>query len=149
MDKEESNTENKVAENIPEIPKPDNMPVADFTIGQLMASWAEYAGNETLSPNFKAILDTAKLEKKENHVVEVRVLNAVQESELKQHQSGILKALQENLNNHKISLIIVVDASEADKTSKPFTVKDKFKSMSEKNPHIINLKNKLDLDFDY
>lgn len=149
MDKEESNTENKVAENIPEISKQVNIPVADFTIGQLMASWAEYAGNETLSPNFKAILDTAKLEKKENHVVEVRVLNAVQESELKQHQSGILKALQENLNNHKISLTIVVDASEADKTSKPFTVKDKFKSMSEKNPYIINLKNKLDLDFDY
>ncbi len=121
----------------------------DFSNELLSESWSTYSNLEKHSPNFKAILITTKPEKKDFKNIILHVGNPLHETEIKNNQQDILIFLQENLKNNIIEIQLSITQDNTDKNVKPFTVKDKFKSMSEKNPDIVKLKNKLELDFDY
>jgi len=122
---------------------------ADFSEEQLSELWQQYSNIGKHSPNFKAILLSTKPEKKDLKNIVLNVGNPLHETEIRNNQQDILLFLQENLKNNIIQIQFNILQDNIEKTVKPFTVKDKFKSMSEKNPEIIKLKNKLELDFDY
>jgi len=62
-------------------------------------------------------------------------------------KTDLLSFLRKELNNFQISLILTVKQiiSEA----RPYTTKEKFNSMIEKNAYLLKLKEQLDLDIDY
>ena len=55
--------------------------------------------------------------------------------------------LKQELNNYTISLKPLVVENQEQKTA--YTDKERFEKMAEKNPDILNLKNKLDLEIDF
>ena len=116
---------------------------------KLIELWNEYANLEKHSPNYKSALTTNQPQKNNNTTITFSVINTFQEEEIKSNMPELLSFLRDGLNNQQISLEVNVIPAEENKTAKPFTVKDKFISMSEKNPDIIKLKNKLELDLDY
>jgi len=127
----------------------DVQPADDFTDDKLIELWNKYAEIDKHSPNYKSILTNNLPKKADNNIISFSVINTFQEEELKSNMPEIISFLRNGLNNQLINLQVNIVPEEENKTSKPFTVKDKFNSMSEKNPDIIKLKNKLELDFDY
>ena len=53
--------------------------------------------------------------------------------------------LKERLQNWSISLEFTREEAKAE--AKPYTDREKFDRMAEENPELLNLKNRLDLDF--
>lgn len=125
-----------------------NLPADDFSDDKLITFWNKYTAIETHSPNYKSILANNKPQKKDNNSILFNVMNSFQEEELKSNLQNLLAFLRNGLNNQLLNIEINVVPEEDNKTIKPFTVKDKFQSMSEKNPDLIKLKNKLELDFE-
>ena len=138
-----------VSENNTEIKKTEIIPSDDFTNDKLVELWNKYTEKQEFGSNFKSILASNKPQKKENNTISLSVLNSFQEQEIRSNMHEMLAFMRNNLNNQLINLEINIIPEEENKTVKPFTVKDKFQSMSEKNPDIIKLKNKLELDLEY
>jgi len=138
-----------VSENVKEAIKIESVPSDNFTNDKLVELWAQFTEKQESGSNFKSILASNKPHKKENNTISFSVLNTFQEQEIKTKMQELLAFLRTNLNNQLINLAIDIIPEEEHKTVKPFTVKDKFQSMSEKNPDIIKLKNKLELDLEY
>jgi len=134
--------------HISEIPEKE-MPADAYTEAQLHEAWKKYAEIETHSPNYKSVITNSTPQVSENDIVIYKVINPFQESEMKTNLQKHQEFLHKELNNFKIKINVVVEAQEEGSTTRPFTVKDKYKSMSEQNPDIAKLKNRLELDFDY
>jgi len=83
----------------------------------------------------------------DNFQLELIIDNVVQEDEINNKKTDLLSFLRKELNNFQISLILTVKQiiSEA----RPYTTKEKFNSMIEKNAYLLKLKEQLDLDIDY
>jgi len=143
-----SKSEETVSENTQAI-KEEVLPTDDFSDDKLIALWNNYADLEQHSPNFKSVLTNNAPQKNDNNTIMLNVINTFQEEEIKANMPELLTFLRNGLNNQLITIEINIIPVEENKTVKPFTVKDKFKSMSEKNPDVIKLKNKLELDLDY
>ena len=142
----------KVDESISEntkTSKEEVLPADDFTNEKLSDLWNKYANIEKHSPNYKSILTNNLPFKADNNIISFNVINPFQEEEIKANMQELLGYLRNGLNNQFITLQVNINPEDENKTTKPFTVKDKFKSMSEKNPDIIKLKNRLELDLDY
>ncbi len=80
-----------------------------------------------------------------NHI-EILVDNMVQESEIKEKKTKILNFLRKKLNNRSITLSIRITPKDKVK-QKAYLPEEKFKLLTDKNPNILTLKDKLSLDF--
>ena len=74
--------------------------------------------------------------------------NKVQEKVLKDEKTKLLRYLKTQLENDSISLTIDVTPLKEEEM-KAYTAEDKFKKMVKKNPDLLNLKNKFDLEIDF
>jgi len=83
---------------------------------------------------------------KENFVVEFCVDNKLLEEELDQKRNELLAWLCSRLGNDKITFQVVV--KEMMKTTRPYTDREKFNRMVEKNPSLKEMKEQLDLEID-
>ena len=89
-----------------------------------------------------------KVKLKENFNVCITLDNKVQEEVIKDEKTKLLGYLKAKLENDSISLTVdVIPLKEEE--MKAYTDEDKFKKMVKKNPQLINLKNKFDLEIDY
>lgn len=129
-------------------PEPE-LPAADFTEVKLREAWANFANMQEANSNFRSVLTANQPAKESDDTVTFSVISSFQENEIKTKYQEIMTFLRQELNNSKLNLRIEVKAEDVPNTAKPFTIKDKFKSMSEKNPDLNNLKDKMELDLDY
>ena len=110
--------------------------------------WVEFATQfKVESPDFFITLTTRMPELKEDYVFELTIENVIQEKEIADKKMDILDFVRKELNNYKIQLQTVITKSP--EIIKPFTNKDKFTKMAEKNPAIKTLKDKFDLEIDF
>jgi DNA polymerase-3 subunit gamma/tau len=122
-------------------------PVSLFSQDQLEKTWNEFA--KTLQSESALLHNLLKNHKpllKENFVVEFCVENKLLEEELNQKRNELLDWLCSRLENNKITFQIVVQ--EIMKTTRPYTDKEKFNRMAEKNPSLKEMKEQLDLEID-
>ena len=84
---------------------------------------------------------------KENFIIEFSLDNKLLEDELGQKKTELLEYLRKGLDNYKIQLQTKV--SESLKDLKPYTDKEKFEKMAEKNPALRTLKEEVDLEIEY
>jgi DNA polymerase-3 subunit gamma/tau len=77
---------------------------------------------------------------------EITVSNKVQEKDFKDERPNILNFLRTTLRN--FSLEVNARVEESTVVRKPYTSLEKFQHMAAKNPQLIDLKNKFNLDFD-
>ena len=121
-----------------------------FSQSDLEASWKNYATKISLEGkhNLSSILKEKIPYLHENFKVKVQLINNVQKELLDLEKQSLLKFLKEKLYNDKITLEIEINFKK-EIEAKAYTEEDKFEQMSQKNPSLINFKNKLDLEIDY
>ena len=80
------------------------------------------------------------------HTYEIIVENKVQESAFRDERPNLLNFLRTTLRNFNIEVTVRIDEKEVIK--RPYTTIEKFQHMAAKNPAMVDLKNKFNLDFD-
>jgi len=122
-------------------------PANIFTLDQLETAWDEFS--ETLRNEMPHLSTTLKKHRpilKEDFLIEFCVDNKVLADDLNQQRNVLLEFLVSHLNNNKIHLqIIVVDHPIG---LKPYTDREKFGRMAEKNPGLLDLREQMDLEID-
>ena len=118
-----------------------------FSQEQLEKTWEEFIKTlQSDSPHFYNTLKHHKPLLKEDFIVEFCVENRLLEEELNQKRNELLDFLRFRLENEKITFQIVVQ--ETTRTIKPYTDREKFNRMAEKNPALKEMKEQLDLGID-
>ena len=121
-----------------------------FSQEDLNRIWKQYSEEkENISKhNLLSVMRDKKVKLKENFNVCITLDNKVQEEVIKDEKTKLLGYLKTKLENDSINLTVdVIPLKE--EVMKAYTDEDKFKKMVKKNPQLINLKNKFDLEIDY
>jgi len=121
-----------------------------FSQEDLNEKWVQYANEKENvgKHNLLSVLRDKKAILKENFNVCITLDNKVQEEVLNDEKTKLLGYLKTQLENDSISLTVdVIPLREEE--MKAYTAEDKFKKMVKKNPDLLNLKNKFDLEIDF
>tara|TARA_B100000513_G_scaffold192498_1_gene118854 strand:- start:365 stop:2128 length:1764 start_codon:yes stop_codon:yes gene_type:complete len=121
-----------------------------FSQEDLNEKWVQYANEKENfgKYNLLSVLRDKNAILKENFVVCITLDNKVQEKVLKDEKTKLLRYLKTQLENDSISLTIEVTPLKEEEM-KAYTAEDKFKKMVKKNPDLLNLKDKFDLEIDF
>jgi DNA polymerase III subunit gamma/tau len=118
-----------------------------FTLGQLETAWDTFGENLRKSmPHLSTTLKKHRPVLKENFLIEFCVDNKILAEELNQKRGELLEFLVSQLNNNQIRLLIIVPDHPV--AVKPYTTREKFTRMAEKNPAMQDMKEQLDLEID-
>lgn len=91
-------------------------------------------------------LTARKPELLENGTIQLNIDNKTQQQAIERDKTYLLDFLREKLNNHQITIVTNIDQS--NDAVALYTNKDKFKRLAEKNPLLIELQKRLNLDID-
>ncbi|MCB0397327.1 MAG: DNA polymerase III subunit gamma/tau [Flavobacteriales bacterium] len=120
-----------------------------FSEEDLAKHWKDFA--EQAKANGKRNLGATMLKRlpdiKDSQTIHLMLDNRALEEILEVEKSDILRYLREKLALSALMLTTEVKIDAPDET--PYTPRDKFEKMAEKNPNINKLKQQLDLDIDY
>jgi DNA polymerase III subunit gamma/tau len=118
-----------------------------FSLEQLETTWDEFG--ESLRGTMPHLTTTLKKHRpvlKEDFLIEFCVDNKILADELNQLRNNLLSFLAGKLGNTKIHLQIIIPDHPIG--LKPYTDREKFGRMAEKNPELLNLREQLDLEID-
>jgi len=119
-----------------------------FTQEDLVLAWNDYiAGIRTVMPHLYNSLVQCVPALKEDYNIEIVLENKLLENELSQKKTEMLGFLRSRLDNYKLNISSRV--VESSRELRPYTDKDKFERMAEKNPSLHKLKEELDLEIEY
>lgn len=120
----------------------------DYTPDQFSKCWSDFAAQLKADGKKNAltifISNPPKLTAP--HIYEIIVENKVQESTFRDERPNLLNFLRTTLRNFNIEVTVRIDEKEVVK--RPYTAIEKFQYMASKNPAMMDLKNKFNLDFD-
>ncbi len=86
----------------------------------------------------------------EKNIIEVIAYNQLQVDQLDMERTEIVSIITNHLNIPKIDFLIKLEKREVPLSEKKlYTASDKFKHMANKNPHLYELKKRLDLNLEY
>ena len=121
-----------------------------FSQEDLNEKWVQYANEKENvgKHNLLSVLRDKKAILKENFNVCITLDNKVQEEVLNDEKTKLLGYLKTQLKNDSISLTVDVTPLKEEEM-KAYTAEDKFKKMVKKNPDLLNLKDKFDLEIDF
>ena len=118
-----------------------------YTIEQFGEKWHAY--KLLLKEKGKASLVTVFEETPEieNNTIQLMIENKALEDEFNYHKSDFLDFIRKELKNYAVQ--VETQINKDFKAKKAYTPQEKFEKMSEKNPSLITLKQKLDMDVGY
>ena len=121
-----------------------------FSQKDLNEKWVQYANEKENvgKHNLLSVLRDKKAILKENFNVCITLDNKVQEEVLNDEKTKLLGYLKTQLENDSISLTVDITPLKEEEM-KAYTAEDKFKKMVKKNPDLLNLKDKFDLEIDF
>jgi len=126
----------------------ENTAASPFTEDELKSHWKEFASRLKVDfPHLYTTMTSREPVLKENWQIELEIDNRILEEELKQKKGDLLDFLKQKLDNYQITLETRIQENQ--KELKPYTDKEKFEKMAEKNPALNKLKEQLDLDIEY
>ena len=120
-----------------------------FSQSELISAWTCYA-QIILNQGKRSLYATINSHKpvlNDKYSVLITLENEVQREDMKTEQTELLAFLKSELFNSEIVLEIVVN--EINEGKKLFTTQEKFNHMVEKNPNVLLLKQKLDLELGF
>lgn len=123
---------------------------SSFTNLQLEKVWEAFAKSVAAqSPNLHATLTQSKpkLVDEARSVVLFTIHSQLQQKEITDHKADLLSFLRDQLDNPKIS--IQTEMADTFQDDTPYTPMEKYRKMAEKNPNLVNLKEKLNLEIDF
>ncbi len=120
----------------------------DFTFDDFLKLWNTHAA--TVKAQGKMSLFTIFISEVPKMVsptlFEIVVENKVQENDFKNEKPVLLNYLRSTLKNFDIDVITRIEESKVVK--RPYTSQEKFNHMAAKNPQLLELKKRFNLDFD-
>ena len=121
----------------------------NFTESKMREVWMLFAEkiNKEGKMNLFITLTSSDPTLEEETLINLKISNDAQEKILDENKIQLMDHLRTSLNNDFISL--KTELSEDIKSDIPYTPKDKFIKMTEENPHLNTLQQKLGLDPDY
>ncbi|UKJ08663.1 DNA polymerase III subunit gamma/tau [Solitalea lacus] len=149
-----SNTPSSIEEEVV-IPSPTeyqevkgNQP---FTQEQLLRYWNEYAEqaqNES-KIGLHTIMTVNKPKLRPDYSIEVTVIDKYQTDIIQSEQVHMLRFLKNKLQNSGIKIDAVIGQGEEQVKKTLYTSTDKFKYLADKNPNLLELRRRLDLEIDF
>lgn len=115
-----------------------------FTREQLEARWTEYLSLIADRPNLRSTLSVMPELADANKII-VRIGNSVQEEEVRLGKGELVNWLRDALRNDSIEVITRFEKVESERVI--FSDSEKLQMMMQKNPLLIELKQKFNLDF--
>jgi DNA polymerase-3 subunit gamma/tau len=124
-------------------------PVTPFTEDELQKHIAAYANSEKVvgKKSLELALKFRKAKLNDDFSIVITVENEVQRNAIRAELTEFTLYLREKLNNYKI--VTTIEVAEGDTVKKGYTPRERFQKMAEKNPNLITLYNKLDLDLEF
>lgn len=110
--------------------------------------WRRYTRQYENSPRLHTIYKNHPPQIVQGKSLLVKVRNQTQQHELNKERSRILSFLKRSLRNAGIELNFEISQEEDKNAPKAFTVADKYKVMSEKNPALALFKKQFNLDLE-
>jgi DNA polymerase-3 subunit gamma/tau len=107
-----------------------------FTQENLTQVWQQYAAQES-DIHVKNTLLNSTPQKQDDHKIAIAVFNPTQEKALQDRMAEMKQFLAQQLHHSFLELNIHI--SEAKQDFKPYTNKEKYEAMAEKNPSIATL----------
>ncbi|WP_295792659.1 DNA polymerase III subunit gamma/tau [Mucilaginibacter sp.] len=120
----------------------------EYTPDQLLKCWSDYAAMMKADgkKNLLTIFTTNPPRQLKPNLFEVIVENKVQENVFRDERPNLLNYLRTTLKNFDIEINARID--EVAVVKRPYTASEKFQHMAAKNPALVELKTKFNLDFD-
>lgn len=120
----------------------------EFDLGQLQEAWKQFAKlqiqADLLNLSSTLLACAVGLEKER---IQIKLLNKVQEEQIKEVRVQLLEFLRGVLKNDYIELNVHVPAAEESEVSSQFlTERERYDVFVDKNPHLDTLRKRLDLD---
>ncbi len=141
-------------DDLPEEQKEDtkaSVESQDITGEQLTACWNTYA--EILlkkgRDNLYSLMTMVSPELSAPDVFEVSVVNDVQKDKLSDEKLSLLEYIKKELKVPSLQMKISVQKKQAGQKNFPYTDKEKFNRMAEKNPILNKLKQQFDLEIEF
>ncbi|HSW68523.1 MAG TPA: DNA polymerase III subunit gamma/tau, partial [Bacteroidales bacterium] len=125
-------------------------PLQQFTQKELESAWHAFASQVAKDiPNLFATLTQSVpiIEDTQSFKITYKVHSKVQEREFADYKTELLDFLRSNLNNQQITIQTQIEESQFE--GRPYLPADKFNKMAEKNPNLIQFKEKLNLEIDF
>ena len=116
----------------------------EFTKKDLELKWKEFLTRLDDRPNLQSTLAQVP-ELKDNSELFLEIDNSIQNNLITSIKPELVSFLRRELRNSKIELI--VEVAENIKNKIIYTDADKFDEMAKKNPSLVKLKQKFNLDF--
>ena len=85
----------------------------------------------------------------EHNIIQVTLSNSVEKERFQEVKPDLVPFLIKELKVPSIEIEVAIDKTKEVKNAMPYTNKDKFKKMAEKNPNLLNLREEFDLHIDY
>ncbi len=119
-----------------------------FSIEELMENWLRFAEMmRKEKPRMATTLKASNPVIKDDFVIEIEMSNKVQEDDFNlMIKADLANFLRQELKNDNLKIVTFVP--ETNKEKALYTDEDKYKYLSEKNPNINKLKQRLNLDFE-
>lgn len=137
---EKSKAQNSIEDN-------SDLPADNFDQEKLDEVWTIHLNSlKNTLPGFSSALLKYKPVLKDDFLVEFKIDNKIIAND-HINIADLQGHLKNELNNHSIVLKPILTEKQEQKTA--YTDKEKFEKMVEKNPEILNLKKKLDLEIDF
>ncbi len=119
-----------------------------FTQAELIVYWDEFADKlKQDSPHLYSTLKNSRPTLQDDWSIRFALDNKVLDDELTARKTEMMEFLRVRLNNYKIQLQTSI--ADIQKNLKPYTDKEKFEMMLQKNPALRTLKEELDLEIEY
>jgi DNA polymerase III subunit gamma/tau len=117
-----------------------------FSEDDLQQVWQQYLtqAKENEKIVFLNAVQSAEPRLKENNTIELMVPNALTQELISDNGDGLMKFLCDHLKNDLITITYKVEENITER--KPYTDSEKFAYMAQKNPTLIELKKRLDLE---
>lgn len=139
---------NKNSESLEDKEPEKNQSNEPFTQSDLGTAWSEFAERQKeSSPHLWSALRNYRPGLLPDWQIEFTLDNKLLAEELGHKKGELSEFLRKKLNNCNIQIITRV--AETSKDTRPYTDKDKFEKMAEKNPLLRNLREELDLEIEY
>ncbi|WDF76587.1 DNA polymerase III subunit gamma/tau [Mucilaginibacter sp. KACC 22773] len=120
----------------------------DFTMDSFLKYWSDFAAKVKADgkKNLVTIFTSNAPRMIKPYEFEILVGNKVQENLFREERPGMHNFLRSKLNNFTIEVNARVDEQEV--VRKPYTSIEKFQYMASRNPELMELRNRFNLDFD-
>ncbi len=78
--------------------------------------------------------------------MELKLENEIQQSFFNEEKGDLLRFIRQKLNNYSLQFEITITKDK--QVLEPYSPQEKFEYMVKKNPHLLELKRRLDLDIE-